>query len=109
VRQAQRLLGEVMHQSDFKEVRQRYVRNHKFLKIHMDFFRNSSIIVQCEAFHIFKIFVAAPARSPAVTCMLRRNKDRLVDFLQTFHGKGHEDNNFMSDLHVVINLLYELG
>jgi len=109
VRQAERLLGEILLQQEFQQVRTAYVSNPNFLRIHMNLFRIRSVPLQLEAFHIFKVFVANPKRPSRVTHILRRNRDRLIGLLQSFHEKGHEDEDFCGDLFVVIRLLRSLG
>lgn len=93
----------------------RYIANEDNLKTMMNLLRDKSKNIQFEAFHVFKvrgdgprlsadserqreypsihalthkaqIFVANPKKPPQIESILRRNKDKLVSFLQNFQN-----------------------
>lgn len=104
VRQALRLLGEILLNGAFREVMVEYIRNDRFLQIHMNLLRSDSVPVNLEAFHIFKIFVANPRQPPRVTKILCRNRDRLIRHLEAF-GPKQRDESFKQDLGTIIETL----
>ena len=83
----------------------RYIASEDNLKLMMNLLRNKSKNIQFEAFHVFKVreqtkrsmvkasadqncqvFVANPKKPAHIERILRRNKDKLVLFLQDFHN-----------------------
>jgi len=50
----------------------------------MNLLRANTKAIQFEAFHVFKIFVANPKKSPSIVEILLRNKERLIEFLRKF-------------------------
>ena len=41
-------------------------------------------IIQYEAFHVFKVFVANPEKTPEVTMILKQNSEKLIVYLLNF-------------------------
>jgi len=109
LRQAERLLGQILLQPEFQQVRIAYVSDPNFLKIHMNLLRIRSVHIQLETFRIFKLFVDNRNRPIRVTNILRRNRDRLISFLQIFLDEDHKDEAFCDDLRVVIRRLRLVG
>jgi calcium binding protein 39 len=64
----------------------RYIANDVNLKMMMNLLRDKSKNIQFEAFHVFKVFVANPKKPPQIETILRRNKEKLLVFLQNFHN-----------------------
>ena len=52
----------------------------------MNLLKDSSKSIQFEAFHVFKVFVANPNKTRPVTEVLLNNKDKLLDYLETFQS-----------------------
>ena len=75
-----------------------YIKRKRNLKIAMNLLRDSSDQIQFEAFHLFKVFVLNPKRSPEVTHILSKPKNikNLVAFLSTFKDK-FKDSHFGSN------------
>lgn len=46
--------------------------------------RTPQAMIQYEAFHVFKVFVANPDKTPEVTAVLIQNSDKLINFLLNF-------------------------
>ena len=83
-RQSLKLLGELLLNRSNFSVMMRYINSADNLKIMMNLLRGNTRAIQFEAFHVFKIFVANPKKSPAVVDILVRNKRKLIEFLQKF-------------------------
>jgi hypothetical protein len=79
----------------------KYIANEANLKMMMNLLRDKSKNIQFEAFHVFKVrvmsrplrhlissqvFVANPKKPPQIETILRRNKDKLLVFLKSFHN-----------------------
>ena len=82
----------------------KYIANEANLKMMMNLLRDKSKNIQFEAFHVFKVgfpllgalhhthfprfqvFVANPKKPPQIEVILRRNKEKLLNFLKTFHN-----------------------
>ena len=55
----------------------------------MNVLRKPEPLVQYEAFHVFKVFVANPEKTPEVKAVLKQNSEKLIAFLLDFlPGKG---------------------
>ena len=119
-RQSLRLLHQILFDPQKKTYKSmmRYITNKKYLKITMNLLRDASDQIQFEAFHLFKVFVLNPKRSPEVTRVLskRQNKKALVEFLTTFKTKFKEmhfqepgsDDLFQQELANVIATISQL-
>jgi calcium binding protein 39 len=73
----------LLSRSNFN-IMMKYIISGENLKIMMNLLRGNTKAIQCEAFHVFKIFVANPKKSPIVIEILSRNKHKLIDFLTKF-------------------------
>merc|ERR1719188_2627449 len=107
-RQALKLLSELLLDRNFMRVMLLYIGDEQFLQIHMNLLRADSKVIQCEAFHVFKIFVANPQKPPRVQQILFKNKDRLVKLLETLRSSRHDDRQFAEDKNTVIGKLQSL-
>ena len=103
-RQSLKLLGEILLDRANFNVMTRYIANEANLKMMMNLLRDKSKNIQFEAFHVFKVlsfiivmmnviadnfakvFVANPKKPPQIESILRRNKDKLLAFLKSFHN-----------------------
>jgi len=63
--------------------------------------------VQYETFHIFKVFVANPNKSPAVLSILQSNRDKLLQFLTKFQA-DREDEQFADEKSYLIKQIEAL-
>ncbi|KAJ7869661.1 armadillo-type protein [Mycena leptocephala] len=79
----------------------KYIANEANLKMMMNLLRDKSKHIQFEAFHVFKVFVANPKKPPQIETILRRNKDKLLVFLQNFHN-DKEDEQFSDEKQFLI-------
>ena len=108
-RQSLKLLGEILLDRANFNVMTKYIANEANLKMMMNLLRDKSKNIQFEAFHVFKVgpfslflvereysvlkvpptfqvFVANPKKPPQIEIILRRNKEKLLNFLKTFHN-----------------------
>ncbi|KAI8449835.1 calcium binding protein 39 [Phakopsora pachyrhizi] len=90
-RQSIKLLGEILLDRSNYNVMNRYISNEDNLKIMMNLLKDKSKNIQFEAFHVFKVFVANPRKPPAIESILRRNKEKLIDFLRNFHNDKDDE------------------
>ncbi|EJD07818.1 mo25 protein [Fomitiporia mediterranea MF3/22] len=100
-RQSLKLLGEILLDRANFNVMTRYIANDKNLKMMMIMLRDKSRNIQFEAFHVFKVFVANPKKPPQIEAILRRNKQKLLEFLQDFHN-DKEDEQFTDEKQFLI-------
>ncbi|KAK4700629.1 calcium binding protein 39, partial [Phenoliferia sp. Uapishka_3] len=111
-RQSLKLLGEILLDRTNFKVMTRYIANEDNLKMMMNLLRDRSKNIQFEAFHVFKVcpsyltklgltlltpidsaqvFVANPNKPPGISLILKRNKVKLIAFLQGFHNEREDD------------------
>jgi len=100
-RQSLKLLGEILLDRANFNVMTRYIANEANLKMMMNLLRDKSKNIQFEAFHVFKVFVANPKKPPQIESILRRNKDKLLNFLKGFHN-DKEDEQFSDEKQFLI-------
>lgn len=107
-RQSLKLLGELLlYRSNFS-VMARYISNPDNLKLMMNLFREKSSHIQFEAFHVFKVFVANPSKPKAISDILIRNRDKLIDFLTTFNSDRTDDEQFCDEKAYLIKQIKDL-
>ena len=85
-RQSVKLLGELLLDRANVKAMMLYVSDVGNLKLMMNLLKDSSKSIQFEAFHVFKVFVANPNKTRPVTEVLLNNKDKLLDYLETFQS-----------------------
>ena len=85
----------------------RYIADVQHLMLVMNLLRDSSRSIQYEAFHLFKVFVANPAKPPAVLEILTKNADRLMRYLSDFQT-DREEEDFDSEKALLQKVLGEL-
>lgn len=107
-RQALKLLSEILLDRTFMRVMLMYIGEEQFLQIHMNLLRSDSKVIQFEAFHVFKIFVANPQKPPKVQLILHKNKEKLVRLLETLAPNRPDDKQFAEDRVTVIGKLQNL-
>ncbi|KAI9228968.1 MAG: Mo25-like protein [Piptocephalis tieghemiana] len=93
-RQSLKLLSEILLDRANYKVMTRYIAEPEHLKLMMTLLRNRGKHIQFEAFHVFKVFVANPHKTPEILMILQRNRDRLVTFLTKFQTDRTEDEQF---------------
>ena len=63
-----------------------YVAEVENLKVVMSALRVAAPNIQFEAFHVFKVFVANPQKTPKIAAILTANKAKLIKFLEDFQN-----------------------
>jgi len=108
-RQSLKLLGELLLNRSNFSIMMRYINSSENLKIMMNLLRGNTKAIQFEAFHVFKIFVANPKKSPGIVEILSRNKRKLIEFLQKFQkDKENNDEQFNEEKNTLLNTLNQL-
>eukprot|EP00037_Helgoeca_nana_P014637 m.136717 g.136717 ORF g.136717 m.136717 type:complete len:332 (+) comp22643_c0_seq1:298-1293(+) len=107
-RQSLKLLGELLLDRANFTIMSRYIGDPENLKCMMDMLRDKSKNIQFEAFHVFKVFVANPSKSPAITAILLKNKQKLIDFLAKFQESRADDEQFAEEKTYLIRQIKDL-
>ncbi|KAL9602224.1 MAG: hypothetical protein Q9219_001948 [cf. Caloplaca sp. 3 TL-2023] len=108
-RQSIKLLGEILLDRANYNVMTRYVESGEHLKICMTLLKDDRKMVQYEGFHVFKVFVANPNKSPPVQRILVNNRERLLRFLPTFLEDRTEDEQFTDEKSFLIRQIESMG
>jgi len=90
-RQSLKLLAELLLKRTNYPVMLKYISSAENLKIIMNLLRGTTRALQCDAFHVFKIFVVNPKKSRPVLELLVRHRDKLIDFLRRFQSTKEEE------------------
>lgn len=106
-RQSLKLLGELLLDRENVQVMMKFINDPNNLKLMMNLLRDSSRSIQIEAFHIFKVFVANPAKPKAVSDILCRNRDKLILFLTDFNP-DKDNEQFAEDKEVILKEIKDL-
>ncbi|KAF7792668.1 hypothetical protein EIP86_003765 [Pleurotus ostreatoroseus] len=106
-RQSLKLLGEILLDRANFNVMTRYIANEANLKMMMNLLRDKSKNIQFEAFHVFKVFVANPKKPPQIENILRRNQEKLLQYLRNFHN-DKEDEQFTDEKQFLIGQIQQL-
>ncbi|KEF52287.1 conidiophore development protein hymA [Exophiala aquamarina CBS 119918] len=96
-RQSIKLLGELLLDRANYVIMTQYVASGDNLKLTMNLLKDDRKMVQYEAFHVFKVFVANPNKSEEVRKILIKNKGRLLKFLPTFLEGRTDDDQFLDE------------
>jgi len=107
-RQSLKLLGELLLDRHNFTIMTQYISNPENLKLMMNMLRNPSRNIQFEAFHVFKVFVANPAKPKPILDILVRNKEKLIEFLSKFHTDRQDDEQFNDEKAYLIRQISEL-
>jgi len=96
-RQSIKLLGEILLDRQNYPVMTAYVDSSDHLQLIMMLLRDDRKMIQYEAFHVFKVFVANPKKSGAVERILFKNRDKLLNFLPKFLEDRTDDDQFTDE------------
>jgi calcium binding protein 39 len=96
-RQSIKLLGELLLDRANYNVMTKYVDSGEHLKLCMRLLLDDRRMINYEGFHVFKVFVANPNKSPAVQRILMSNRERLLRFLPGFLDDRTDDDQFMDE------------
>ncbi|CAH0480832.1 unnamed protein product [Peronospora belbahrii] len=107
-RQALQLLSGLLLDPVNFTVMQRYVSSRSNLKQVMLLLREPSEALRMDAFHVFKIFVANPNKSPEVEQLLVRNREKLLAFVSDF-GKSASNRDFLQERSLLVFALERMA
>ncbi|KAJ1939654.1 conidiophore development protein hyma, partial [Kickxella alabastrina] len=96
-RQSLKLLGEILLEKKNFNVMMTFIKESANLQTIMTALGDKSKSIQYEAFHIFKIFVANPTKTPEVRKILVNNRDKLIAFLSNFQKDKDTDEQFKDE------------
>ncbi|KAI4133200.1 MAG: hypothetical protein LQ341_006184, partial [Variospora aurantia] len=108
-RQSIKLLGEILLDRANYSIMTQYVESGEHLKTCMTLLKDDRKMVQYEGFHVFKVFVANPHKSPPVQRILVNNRERLLRFLPTFLEDRTEDEQFTDEKSFLIRQIESMG
>ena len=74
----------------------------------MKLLRDERKMIQYEAFHVFKVFVANPKKSKDVKKILLKNREKLLRFLPRFLEDRTEDDQFTDEKSYLLRQIDEL-
>mmetsp|Transcript_26319 Transcript_26319/g.43937 ORF Transcript_26319/g.43937 Transcript_26319/m.43937 type:complete len:555 (-) Transcript_26319:75-1739(-) len=106
-RRSLKLLSELLLDRSHYAVMINYISNKRNLKTIMTLLRHKSAQIQFETFHVFKIFVANPNKTPEIEAILSKNRVKLVAYLENFHN-DNEDPQFVDEKRLLIDTLRQL-
>eukprot|EP01060_Flectonema_neradi_P041112 TRINITY_DN963_c0_g1_i1.p1 TRINITY_DN963_c0_g1~~TRINITY_DN963_c0_g1_i1.p1 ORF type:complete len:388 (+),score=79.33 TRINITY_DN963_c0_g1_i1:125-1288(+) len=103
-RQSLKVLGELLLSRENFDVMQRFTQSTQQLKSVMTLLKDSSVHIKYEAFHVFKLFVANPKKTDDVKLILSMNKDKLLDYFESFgeSAEGSIDPALQEEKNVLI-------
>jgi calcium binding protein 39 len=106
--QSIKILGEILtDRSNFQVMRQ-YISNRENIKLLMTLLLDKSKLIQIEAFHVFKIFVANPHKTDDILEILYMNKSKLIRYLEMFNNPDVLDEVFKEDKETLIEEIRKL-
>ncbi|KAI3379477.1 hypothetical protein SNEBB_001326 [Seison nebaliae] len=103
-----KLLGEILMERHHFAAMTKYISQPENLKLMMNMLRQKSKTIQFEAFHVFKVFIANPHKPKPIIDILSLNRDKLVDFLTTFHTDRLDDVQFNDEKTYLIKQIKDL-
>lgn len=103
-RQSLKLLSEFLLDRYNFTVMMKYISDKNNLKIIMQMLRHRQPLIQYEAFHVFKVFVANPEKPVDIAEILSANKSKLISFLQSFQNEK-DDEQFAEEKTMLIETL----
>jgi|SRR5947209_1981566 len=107
-RQSIKLLGEILLDRANYPVMTAYVDKAKHLQICMKLLRDERKMIQYEAFHVFKVFVANPKKSDDVRKILLKNQEKLLRFLPRFLEDRTDDDQFTDEKSYLVRQIQQL-
>lgn len=106
-RQSLKLLGEMLIERANFHIMTHYISSASNLKVIMNLLLDARRNIKCEAFHVFKIFVANPNKPDDVLEILVRNKGKMLTYLADFLN-DNDDEQFQEDRLLVLQEIQSL-
>ncbi|WOL16396.1 calcium-binding protein 39-like isoform X1 [Canna indica] len=101
-RQSLKILSDFLLEPQNSQTMKRYILEVRYLKIMMALLKDSSKNIQISAFHIFKVFVANPHKSPEIIEVLVDNHEALLMSLQNLPMSKGEDDQVEEEKDLII-------
>lgn len=108
-RQSLKILLDILLEPPNAHVMKRYILQPEYLETMMTLLKDSSKNIQMSAFHIFKVFVANPNKSPEIISILARNHEMLLKLLQNLPAGKGEDEQFEEEKDLIIKEIKDLA
>ena len=108
VRQGASLLSSLVLDRAYVSVMLQIVQNTDMLKTVLMLLSNKSRVIELEAFHVLKVFIANPRKNPPIKQILAKNAPRIVKILERIEEARSDDKEFLADKRVVVNKLADL-
>ncbi len=104
------LLSDLLMVRKNRKVMVAYVSEKANLMVIMKLLRHKSASIAYEAFHVFKIFVANPAKPDRVLFVFTQNSKKLIKFMKKFQNVRNADEpEFAEEKQTVIDSLKEMA
>lgn len=108
-RQSIKLLSQLILTRQNNKLMMEYVNNPENLKLIMISLSDKSKNLQLESFNVFKVFVANPKKTKAISDILIKNREKLLLFLENFNfNDKKDDSNFNEEKEFVIQQIEDL-
>ncbi|OQR87303.1 hypothetical protein ACHHYP_09121 [Achlya hypogyna] len=110
-RHALQILSKVLLDPANGAVMMKYISKKEHLKTILRVLRLPSDALRMDAFHIFKIFVANPNKTPEVEALLMRNRDKLHAYVKSFGATRHSGKTqpgFLAEIRLLLFTLEHL-
>jgi calcium binding protein 39 len=107
-RQSINLLAQLLLERTNYSLMTQYVESADNLKLCMNLLKDDRRMINYEGFHIFKVFVANPSKSPAVMRILINNREKLLRFLPTFLEDRKDDVQFEDEKAYLVRMIQQL-
>jgi calcium binding protein 39 len=84
------------------------VQDTEMLKAVLMLLSHKSRVIELEAFHVLKVFIANPRKISSIKKILAKNANRIIKILERIEEARADDKEFLADKRVVVNKLTEL-
>ena len=107
-RQSLKLINELIADRSCYDFMIQYVSSASNLKLIMNCLKDKSKNIQFEAYHIFKLFAFNPEKPEQVNSILFKNKEKLVEFLDSFTLEKGENDEFAMEKQSLVQEIQNL-
>ena len=102
VRQGLNLLSSIILDRGFMKLMLRCVEDETLLKNVLMLLSHKSRVIELEAFHVLKVFVANPNKKPKIAKILSKNSARIIKLLDRIEEGRPDDKEFLLDKRAVV-------
>jgi calcium binding protein 39 len=108
IRQGVSLLSTIILDRAFLQVMLKCVDSVELLKAVLKLLTHKSKVIEMEAFHVLKVFIANPRKSLGITKMILKNRERIVKVLDRIEEARKDDKELVQDKRIVVSKLMEM-